>query len=180
MLILSIDIGYTSPSFVTINYKEDIVRDIIIYDNISYKNYLDSVIYLKYFISKKPDLVLIENQHTNKNISLMKFFEGYFMGSGINVILRRPIAHLRQNKEIKTRSVKKRFSVELFNLICSKQNLDIKFKCSESDICDAINLSLYYIYGLKKKNEKKNQTLFLSDFNIPISCLERVNLAPVS
>ncbi|QKE44516.1 putative Holliday junction resolvase [Yalta virus] len=152
---LCFDIGYVKPGIVLItqNMKNNRIK-IEIYDNISFKTNLDCVCVLDYFFSQKITAVVIEQQVTIKNISLMQFIHGYSLGKNVNVVIKRAVSYLRskQSEEKTSRSIKKGFSVEYFNNLLSKNGIKRKYLLRDSDICDAINIGLIHIFDLNKKN----------------------------
>lgn len=177
--ILSIDIGFKNPAFVIIaveENKENIknIKFINIYTNLEIKDIqIDTSFILEYFISEKIDIVIIENQFTLKNSKLMSFIQGYCSAKKIKTIIRQPISNLRNNKIFKNRSLKKGFSVDCLNTILNSQNINIKFLKKHSDICDAINICLFYLYELKNNRRDKD---FLNNYNIPIEIIKFIRL----
>lgn len=152
---LCFDIGYVKPGIVLItqNVKNQILK-IEVFDNIQFKTNLNCVSILDYFFSQKINCVIIEQQITMKNVSLMQFIHGYSLGKGIDVVIKRPMASLRtkiENENV-SRSVKKGFSVNYLNNLLLDNKIKKKYLLRDSDICDAINLGLMYIYDLNKKN----------------------------
>lgn len=176
--ILSIDIGYKKPSFIIINYKNKTITNISIYNKIQIENiHLDVPCILNYFISKKINLVIIENQLSLKNVKLMSFIHGYFMAQNIETLIKQPIAYLRPDKSNSNRSTKKQFSVNCLNSILQKQLYNLRFTQNDSDICDSTNLALYYLHSMEEKlKKKKEQKKFISDFNISI---DQINILEI-
>lgn len=90
---------------------------------------------------------------TLRNTSLMQFIHGYCLGKGMKVIIKRPISYLREKgSEESRRSCKKAFSVNYINNILKNNNMTKRYLIKESDICDAINIGLTFIYSITKKN----------------------------
>jgi hypothetical protein len=161
-VILSIDIGYIKPAFILSYYKDNQFEKILIFNKFVFKHYIDSLKYLKYFFSLNITTVLIERQYIySRNIALMTFIQGYFMALNIPVIIVEPIARLK--KGVTSRTLKKAFSVNLINTILINQNFRYIFKQKDHDICDAINIALYYIHKKYKKDLD-----YIKDFDIPI------------
>lgn len=153
---LCFDIGYVKPGIVLITQNMNTKRiKIEIFDNISFKSNIDCVCVLDYFFSQKITTVVLEQQMTMKNISLMQFIHGYSLGKNVNVVIKRPMAYLRSKtpEEKTSRSVKKGFSVEYLNNLLDKNGIKKKYLLRDSDICDAINLGLIHIFELNKKNK---------------------------
>lgn len=156
--ILSIDIGYKNPSYVLSYYNNNIFKKIIIFKNIKYSKYEECLKYLEYFFSLKIDEVIVEKQYLySKNLCLMSYIHGFFSAKEIPVFIVNPISIIRPNKQIKSRSVRKNFSVNIINEILINQNLNYKFLCKDNDICDALNLAFYHICNKKKD--------YMLDFN---------------
>lgn len=152
---LCIDIGFVKPGFVLISKnKINNSINIEIYENIKFNTIKDSIFILDYFFSQKVNTVILEQQIINKNISLMQFIHGYSLGKGVDVVIKRPFSYLRNKvvDEIITRTIKKQYSVNFFNNILKRNNIEKEYKLKDSDICDAINIGLLYIYSLNKKN----------------------------
>lgn len=152
---LCFDIGYVKPGVVLITQNmENQKLKIEVFDNIQFKTNLNCVCILDYFFSQKITAVIIEQQITMKNVSLMQFIHGYSLGKGIDVVIKRPMASLRTKIKDETisRSIKKGFSVNYLNNLLLNNKIKKKYLLRDSDICDAINLGLMYIYDLNKKN----------------------------
>lgn len=151
---LCFDIGYVKPGIVLIiKDLTDNTLNIEVFENIKFTSNLDSISILEYFFSQKINYVILEQQLTNKNISLMQFIHGYSIAKGIKVIIKRPFSCLREKDEKKTtRSLKKNFSIDYLNSVLLDNNLNKKYIAKDSDICDAINLGLLQIYSINKKN----------------------------
>jgi hypothetical protein len=151
---LCFDIGFVKPGVVLILKNiEDESLNIEVFENIKFITNTDSISILEYFFSQKIDLVILEQQMTLRNTSLMQFIHGYCLGKGISVIIKRPISYLREKEEkVIRRSDKKAFSVNYVNNILKKNNMEKRYLIKESDVCDAINIGLSYIYGITKKN----------------------------
>lgn len=177
---LSIDIGFKNPSFIIIDYNENInsISNIWIYNNINIIKIKDINLYLEYFISKKINKVIIEKQFMGKNINLMYYIYGYFEANNIEVIIKNPIAYLlNKNKDKEnTRKIKKGFSVDVLNNILEKNNLQYKFLYKYNDICDAINICLNYLYSQTKHKKEEN---YVNDFSIEILNIKFISLESV-
>lgn len=158
MKLLSIDVGFVNPGIVLLSKNKQEKVSITVYNDLRFKKPLDILPYLRYFISKNIDLVIIEQQHISKNISLMSFIYGFFAAYRIEVLIKQPFAHLRENKEIKTRTAKKQFAINFVNQIMLNSDFDENFKSKDCDICDALSLGLTYLYKINKKNIKKKIT----------------------
>lgn len=168
-IILSIDIGYLRPAFIVSYYKENIFDKILIFRDITIKHYDDSFKYLKYFFSLNINKVIIEKQYMySRNIALMTFIHGFFIAHNIPVFIVDPIAKLRiKNHQANTRTIRKKFSVDMINNILIKQKFEYSFKQKENDICDALNLVLYNVYGNKD---------YELNYNIPIKNIYLVSI----
>lgn len=151
MIVLSIDVGLVKPGFVLLDSSTEGVS-ISVYNNLTFKNMSGAVPVLDFLSKKKLDFVVIEFQSFGKNVSFAYFLQGFFLAKNINVIFKQPFACLRHNKEKKTRSVKKQFSVDYTNKLLEISGLPLRFKQEESDFCDAINVGLSFIFKLKKRN----------------------------
>lgn len=159
--ILSIDIGYKNPSYVLSFYNNNILKKIIIFKNIKYSKYEECLKYLEYFFSLKIDEVIVEKQYLYaKNLCLMSYIHGFFAAKQIPVFVLNPISSIRPDKHIKTRSIRKKFSINIINGILKNQNLNYKFLSKDNDICDALNLLFFHIYNKNKE--------YISNFDIPI------------
>lgn len=155
MKILSIDIGYQNPGIVIIERNKENVK-LKIYQKIKFNVVKDSIPYLDYFFSQKIDYVVVEKQISPKNISLMQFINGYCSAKNIKVIIKNPISTLRPKVEKVSRSEKKKFSVLLLNEYIYNSDLEKKFLMKDSDICDAVNIGISFLYDLKKGDLKKD------------------------
>lgn len=167
--ILSIDIGYKNPSYVLSLYDNNMFKKIIIFKNIKYSKYEECLKYLEYFFSLKIDEIIVEKQYLYpKNLCLMSYIHGFFAAKQIPVFVLNPIANIRPDKHIKTRSVRKKFSINIINKILKNQNLNYKFLSKDNDICDALNLVFYHIYNKKEE--------YLEKFDIQIKKIVFVEL----
>lgn len=148
---MSIDIGYKNPGIVIIEKQEENVK-LKIYQKIIITTNKDIVPYLDYFFSQNINYLIIERQITPKNISLMQFINGYATANKIEVIIKNPISTIRPTVQKVTRTEKKKFSVMLLNKYINDSLLDKKFKMKDSDICDATNIGLSFLFSINKKN----------------------------
>lgn len=151
---LCFDIGFVKPGVVLILKNiEDKSLSIEVYENIKFTNNTDSISILDYFFSQKINLVVLEQQMTLRNTSLMQFIHGYCLGKGVKVVIKRPISYLRERvKSEAKRCDKKAFSVNYVNNILKNNSMEKRYLIKESDVCDAINIGLSYIYSITKKN----------------------------
>lgn len=151
MLVLSVDVGLVKPGFVLLDSTPEGVK-ISVYRNLTFKNITESVPVLNHLSNKELDHVIIEHQSFGKNTNFASFLHGFFLAKNISVIFKQPFASLRHNKEKKTRSEKKQFSVDFTNDILEKSGLSTRFCQNNSDFCDAINIGLSFLFSLKKSN----------------------------
>lgn len=171
MKILCIDIGFVKPGFSLINYENETIN-IDFFLDITFKlaknkvNFKSMNEYLNYFSILKLDLVVIEKQFTDKNKNIAYYMEGFFNGKGIKTIMKSPISCLRKKQDGDTRSIRKNFSVDLFNSFLIKNNLNNENELmlkKDCDLTDSVNIGLLYIH---KEILKSEESFF--DFNIKI------------
>lgn len=152
-----------SPGFVIIE-KEDNDLNIYLYQDISFKKISDSIPFLNILISQNLDLVIIEKQNSfNKSVNThtMGYLQGFFEAKNIEVKIMNPISLIRENKNDKSRSAKKQFSIDLANKLI-KFNPTIK----DSDTADAVNIALLYLH--KEQSSKNNSKNFQTSFGFNI------------
>lgn len=159
------DIGYVKPGIVLIKQNNETKKlSIDVFENVQFDNNVNSVSVLDYFFSQKINKVIIEQQLTIKNVSLMWFIYGYSLGKGIDVVIKRPISFLRdkiKNEKV-TRKIKKEFSVNFINKILESNKILKRYILKDSDICDAINIGLVHVFNLNKKNINDTQIVIES------------------
>lgn len=166
---MSIDIGFIKPAFVLSYYKDNVFDKILIFQNIKIKHYYESFKYLNYFFSLNINKVIIEKQYMySRNVALMTYIHGFFMAHNIPVFIVDPIAKLRiKDNQKTTRTIRKRFSVNIINNILFKQNFEYTFKQKDNDVCDALNLVLYNVYNNKD---------YEHNYNIPIKNIYLISI----
>lgn len=104
----------------------------------------------------------------SRNVALMTYIHGFFMAHNIPVFIVDPIAKLRiKDNQKTTRTIRKRFSVNIINNILFKQNFEYTFKQKDNDVCDALNLVLYNVYNNKD---------YEHNYNIPIKNIYLISI----